>query len=224
MKSGIHTQSIEDYLKTIYSLQQAGPVSPGAVADRLRVAPASATGMIRRLSALKLVEHEPYQTVKLTPAGERIALEVIRHHRLVELYLVEALGVPWDRVHDEAERLEHVLSDLVEDRMAAALGDPKLDPHGDPIPDRNGIVPPSQHLPLAEMQAGQEGVVRRVSDRDPAMLRYLDQLGLVPQAHIGVTAVAPFDGPVHVRVGRFEHAVGREVARRVYVEPTKTEE
>jgi DtxR family Mn-dependent transcriptional regulator len=184
----------------------------------LGVEPASVTGIIKRLAELNLVNYERYKGVTLTEAGEKIALEVIRHHRLIELYLMEALGYSWDEVHDEAEQLEHAISDELEDRIAAALGEPTVDPHGAPIPTKDGKVQPLTGQRLSEVQAGQEGCVCRVDDRDPELLRYLDTLNIRPGTHIHVTEVAPFGGPVHIRVGDAEHAIGDEAARQIYVE------
>ena len=214
----MHTQVVQDYLKNIYDLQrEQGKVATTALAERLGVAPASVTGMIKKLASMHLVTHEPYQGVALTPAGEKIALEVIRHHRLIERYLAEALGVPWDQVHDEAEKWEHVLSEDMEDRIDAALGYPTTDPHGAPIPDRNGTIVRPASVRMADLQPGQSAVVAEVSDHDAALLRYVGSMGLYPGAEFQVVAVAPFSGPLTVRVGEAEHAVGREVAGHILV-------
>lgn len=212
------TQSIEDYLKTIYKLERRGErVTTSAISDRLQVSPASVTNMVKRLADMNLLTHEPYRGVALTQAGRKIALETIRHHRLLELYLAEALGIPWDKVHAEAERLEHFLSDELEVAIAEALGDPLTDPHGAPIPTIEGELPDAQHTPLADVEAGQTVIIRQVSDEDAAKLRYLATLGLFPNTAIEVVNVAPFDGPMTLRVGDEEHVVGRELARDVYV-------
>lgn len=214
----MRTPAVEDYLKIIYELQhEQGKVATNALAERLGVVPASATGMIKKLAAMHLATHEPYQGVVLTPAGEKIALEVIRHHRLIELYLAEALGVPWDRVHDEAEKWEHVLSEDLEDRIDAMLGHPTIDPHGAPIPSRNGTIAQPASVRLADLRPGQAAVIAEVSDHDSALLRYVGGLGLYPGVDVRVIAVAPFDGPLTIRVGAAEHALGREVTSHIYV-------
>ena len=216
----MHTQTVEDYLKAIYELEQEGErLATTALAERLSVTPASVTGMLKKLARMKLVVHKPYRGVALTKAGRKIALEVIRHHRLVELYLAEALGVPWDRVHDEAEKWEHVLSEDLEDRIDALLGHPTTDPHGAPIPTREGELPEpeSEYARLDELEPGQTAVIAEVSDHDPALLRYVGERGLYPKARIRVVAKEPFGGPLTVRVGREEHALGREAARYVFV-------
>lgn len=181
------TGAMEDYLKAIYKLQQArGFVSTSEIAVRLRVSAASATNMIKRLARQKLVTHTPYHGFALTTAGERVALEIIRHHRLLELYLAQRLGVSLDRVDREAERLEHVLSDDVEARIAATLGDPTRDPHGDPIPAKDGRVRDVRYPTLGQVPPGEAGVVDRVSDRRPEVLRRLAALGVLPGAGVRV--------------------------------------
>ena len=214
----LHTQAVEDYLKTICELQQRdGKVSTTALAEQLGVSPASVTGMVKKLAEMKLVGHEPYQGVALTKAGSKIALEVIRHHRLVELYLAEALGVPWDQVHEEAEKWEHVLSEELEERMDQALGRPTTDPHGAPIPSRDGKVVRRSSVRLTSLKPGQLAQVAEVSDHDAALLRYLGERGLYPKARVHVVAVEPYQGPVTVRVGDAQYALGREAAGHVYV-------
>jgi len=214
----MHTQAVEDYLKAVYELGRSlDKVTTSALAQHLEVAPASVTGMVKKLAELKLVAHRPYKGVTLTEAGEKIALEVIRHHRLVEKYLAEALGVPWDRVHEEAEKWEHVLSEDIEDRIDVLLGHPATDPHGSPIPGRDGTVARRTCVPLSEVEAGQAVTVSEVSDRDAELLRYLGQLGLYPDCRVEVIEKAPFDGPLTVRVDGREQALGREVARQVRV-------
>jgi DtxR family Mn-dependent transcriptional regulator len=215
----VHTQAVEDYLKTICELQAAGgKVSTTALAERMSVAPASVTGMVKKLAALKLLKHEPYHGVQLTRAGEKIALEVIRHHRLVESYLAEALGVPWDKVHEEADKWEHVLSEEMEDRISEMLGNPTTDPHGAPIPARDGSLPASQLRRLVDLEPGERAVIAEVSDHDPELLRYLGGMGLFPKTKIRMVAAAPFRGPITIEIGGQEHAVGREVAGHVLVE------
>lgn len=213
------TQEREDYLKTIYKLQQdESPVRTTSIAKALGIEPPSVTGVIKRLGELNLVNYEPYKGVTLTEAGEKIALEVIRHHRLVELYLIEALGYSWDEVHEEAEQLEHVVSDLFEERIAAALGHPEVDPHGAPIPTKDGkIAKDTGHL-LSNLSEGQTGVVAQVNDDDPGLLRYLGSLGVVPGASVAVLAVAPYGGPISIKVEDETHDLGPEAAAHVLVE------
>ena len=219
----MHTESVQDYLKTIYELErEQGKVATTVLAERLGVVPASVTGMIKKLASMNLVTHERYQGVVLTEAGERIALEVIRHHRLIERYLAEALGVPWDQVHDEAEKWEHVLSEAMEDRIDAVLGYPTTDPHGAPIPARNGTIAATSNTRLSDLQPGQSAVITEVSDHSSAMLRYLGSMDLYPGAEIHVTAVAPFGGPLTIRVGAAEYALGREVAGYIFVNIIRT--
>lgn len=218
------TQAIEDYLKTVYLLGQGGEATTSAIALRLKVSPPSVTGMVKKLADMKLLRYTRYQGVELTRAGEKIALEVIRHHRLLELYLQEALGYPWDRVHEEAEKLEHVISEEFEDRIAEALGWPETDPHGHPIPTKDGVLPAVAVRELLAVETGQSATVRQVSDGDPGMLRYLASLGFFPGATIQVLEKAPFDGPLRVRVGEAEHAVGRELARHVLVSAARPAE
>jgi DtxR family Mn-dependent transcriptional regulator len=217
-KYKMHSQVVEDYIKAIYEIQQArGKAATSALADRLGVAPASVTSMIKKLADLRLVLYEPYQGAVLTEAGEKIALEVIRHHRLIELFLAEALGVPWDQVHTEAHKIEHVLSEDLEDRIDAVLGHPTADPHGAPIPARDGSMDYSKRIQLSDLNPGQSAVVAEVSDRDAALLRYLGELGLYPSVQVSMVAVAPFDGPLTLRVGEAEHTLGRAVADHISV-------
>jgi DtxR family Mn-dependent transcriptional regulator len=214
------TSAIEDYAKAIYALEErdSEPVSTNALAERLRVTAASASGMVKRLGELGLVEHTPYRGVSLTDAGRRVALEVMRHHRLLELYLVESLGVPWDRVHEEAEVLEHVLSDQLEELIAAKLGNPTHDPHGDPIPTRELTIEETSTVSLQSLQGGQRGTFTRVSDADPDMLRYLAERGIAPGAGFEVVDKQPFGGPLFVRFGDEVHVLGGDLARAMRVE------
>jgi DtxR family Mn-dependent transcriptional regulator len=216
------SSAVEDYAKAIYALEQRGEELPsnGAVAERLGVSPAAASGMIKKLQGLGLVSHEPYRGVKLTPRGQQVALEVMRHHRLLELYLAESLGVPWDRVHEEAEVLEHVLSEDLEERIATQLGNPTHDPHGDPIPTRDGRLVEPETASLASLEPGVRGVFTRISDSDPAMLRYLSERGIAPGMGFEVVDRQPFDGPLFVRFGDEVHALGGELARAMRVERT----
>ncbi len=212
------SESAQDYLKAIWKLQAAhGEATTSALAGELGVSPASATAMLKKLDRLGLVQHEPYHGARLTPAGERVALEVIRHHRLLELYLKEALGLSWDQVHAEAERLEHYLSDEVEARIDAALGYPTRDPHGDPIPTAELVLETGERRTLVDVAAGDAAVVRRVPDSDPELLRYLADLGLVPECPVVMIEQAPFEGPVTLEIGGTTHSIGRSVAARIEV-------
>ncbi|HEY3729537.1 MAG TPA: metal-dependent transcriptional regulator [Solirubrobacteraceae bacterium] len=218
----LRSSAVEDYTKAIYALEarihEGQAVSTTALAGRLGVTAASASGMVKRLGELGLVTHEPYHGVVLTEAGRRIALEVIRHHRLLELYLVESLGVPWDRVHQEAEVLEHVLSEELEELIAAKLGDPTRDPHGDPIPSRNLTIEETPTESLQSLEAGTRGRFTRVSDADPEMLRYLADRGIAPGDELEVVERQPFGGPLFVRFDRDIHPLGGDLARAMRVE------
>ncbi|MEX2584547.1 MAG: metal-dependent transcriptional regulator [Gemmatimonadota bacterium] len=214
----MRTQAVEDYLKVIYDLGRGGgPVTTSAIATRLSVAPGTVTGMVKKLATLNLVTHESYRGVVLTESGARIALEVIRHHRLVERYLFEAMGVPWDQVHAEAEKWEHVLSEEMEERMDAILGNPTTDPHGSPIPTRELVLQEPDNEALARLNPGQRATVAEVGDEDAAMLRYFAELGLFPEASVEVLSVAPFEGPISLRVAGEECAIGRQAAEHVFV-------
>ncbi len=212
------TRAVEDYLKAIYKLQGPGkPVSTATLAEKLGVAQASVTGMIKKLAGMKLARYTPYYGVALTREGEKVALEIIRHHRLLELYLAEAMGYTWDKVHEEAERLEHVISEEFEERMDELLGRPTHDPHGAPIPTKEGEIEDSPTQTLAEVDTGASIVIKRVSDRNPEKLRYLANLGLYPSVRLKVIDKAPFGGPICVRVGDKESYLGRELAGEILV-------
>lgn len=214
----MYNEAIEDYLKTIYEIQrERGKVATTMLAARLSIAPASASGMIKKLSEMNLVTHEKYQGVRLTSSGEKIALEVIRHHRLIELFLAEALGVPWDKVHEEAEKWEHVLSEEMEDRIDELLGFPTSDPHGAPIPKRNGEIHNKASTRLSDLQVGQKATIAEVSDFDSELLRYLGDLGLYPETEISITSIAPFEGPFEIEVGDQKHTIGRKAASYILV-------
>jgi DtxR family transcriptional regulator, Mn-dependent transcriptional regulator len=218
------TSAAEDYLKGLYELSRGEQaVTTSALADRLGIAAPSVTGMLKRLAERGLVERVPYYGARLTEPGRREALRVIRRHRVLELFLVQVLGYPWDRVHEEAERLEHAATDELIDRMAKTLGEPELDPHGAPIPSEGAAFEDRRYPSLWDLSAGERGVVRRVSDHDAALLRYLEELGLVPGVELEVVERAPFGGPLRVRVGRSERVVGRELSREVEVEAISTE-
>ncbi len=213
------SQAVEDYLKIIYKLQGEGTASTTDIARTLGVSSASVTNMTRRLADMGLANYESYRGVTLTPAGEKIALEIIRHHRLLETYLKEILGYPWDKMHEEAEHLEHHISEAFEDKIEELLGYPTHDPHGDPIPTRDGKIDQPVLDALADARAGEELEVRRVSDRDPDMLQYLEGLGLLPGARTIVIAREPFNGPLTIRIGDTERVIGATVARFVFVTP-----
>lgn len=212
----MRTESIEDYLKAIYDIQkEMGKVSTNSLSEKLNVAPASVTSMIKKLSLKKLLTHKRYQGVKLTKAGQKIALEIIRHHRLIELYLQEALGVPWDLVHNEAEKWEHVISEDLEERIDKKLGYPISDPHGSPIPKRDGTVIELDSIPLTDLKPGQTGEVAKVSDHDPKLLRYIGDMGLYPRAKVKVVSVEPFSGPLTINVEKKKYIIGSEAARYI---------
>jgi DtxR family Mn-dependent transcriptional regulator len=214
------SEAVENYAKAIYSLQHrtGDPVATNDLAERLQVTPASASGMIKKLADQGLVEHVPYKGVQLTAEGEQVALEVLRHHRLLELYLVEQLGVPWDRVHEEAEALEHVISEDLEARIAAKLGNPTHDPHGDPIPDEELHIDESTTRSLADLEPGDRGRFVRVSDSDPAMLRYLSERGVTLGDAFEVLDRQPFGGPLTVRFADSLQVLGGGLASAMRVE------
>lgn len=216
-----NAEGAENYAKVIYELQDrdGDSVGTGAVAERLGVTPASASAMLKRLADEGLVEHAPYRGVRLTDDGEQLALEMIRHHRLIELFLAEVLGMPWDRVHAEAEVLEHHISEELEELIAAKLGQPVRDPHGDPIPSRALDVITDETVALGDLEPGASGTFERVSDSDPEMLRYLGMRGIRPGASLEVSGREPFGGPTLVSVGGTEHALGGELVRRMRVSP-----
>jgi len=218
-KNERHSPAVEDYAKAIYTLQRRAdsPVTTTALAERLDVSAASASGMVRRLSEIGLVKHEPYKGVELTERGNAVALEVIRHHRLLELLLAE-LGVPWDRVHDEAEVLEHHISEELEALIAERLGDPTHDPHGDPIPTADLSVDEGSSIALNDLEIGQRGRFVRVSDSDPEMLRYLSDLGLAPGEQLELIGREPFEGPLVVGFGGKQHPLGIALASAMRVE------
>jgi DtxR family transcriptional regulator, Mn-dependent transcriptional regulator len=211
---------VQDYAKAVYSLEsRAGAaVSTNDLAERLGVTAGSVSGMVRKLTELGLVEHEPYRGVRLTDQGRRVALEVLRHHRLIELFLSEELGMPWDRVHAEAEVLEHVLSEDLESLISARLGDPRVDPHGDPIPTPEFEVQERETFSLEELGQGAVGRFVRVSDSDPEMLRYLADQGVGLGDRLEVTGRQPFGGPVFIRSGRRELPLGGQLARAMRIE------
>jgi DtxR family Mn-dependent transcriptional regulator len=216
-----HSDAVEDYAKAIYSLQRRArgdAVSTNDIADRLAVTPASVSAMLKKLAERGLVRHARYHGVQLTREGERVALEVLRHHRLLEHYLAEHLGVPWDRVHEEAEALEHVLSEDLEARIDAKLGHPTHDPHGDPIPSADLVIDEGDTRSLADLRGGDRGRLVRVSDSDPAMLRYLDERGLRIGDRFEVVDRQPFAGPLTVRFDDSVEVFGGGLAEALRVE------
>jgi len=226
------TQAVEDYLKVIYKLQKGQEggesvqwidgvekVTTLSIADRMGLSAASVTNMIKKLAEMKLVRYTPYQGVELTEAGEKIALEIIRHHRLIELYLAEALGYSWDRVDNEAERLEHVISEEFEEKIDSVLGYPTVDPHGAPIPTKGGTMKEFLQNSLSDLEPGQTAVICRVSDRDPDILRYLTSLGFALHITVEILEKAPFNGPLLVRIGEQQRMIGLDVAKEVFVTP-----
>lgn len=210
--------SVQDYVKELFKLQADGRASTSALADRMGVAPASATAMLKKLAQLGLVDHEPYRGARLTPQGERAALEMIRHHRLLEQYLATTLRLPLEAVHAEADRLEHALSEELEALIDASLGYPTHDPHGDPIPSAALELDRTQQRSLADVDPGARATVRRVPDGDRELLHYLDELGLVPGERVEVLEAAPFEGPITVRARGAERAISRELAGRIGVD------
>ena len=217
MGEAVVTSAVEDYLKTIYGLGTRGePTTTSVIAQRMGVSPPSVSAMVKRLAARDLVERDPAGRVVLTEHGQAHALRVVRRHRLLETFLAQVLDVPWDEVHVEAERLEHALSERLEERIDTALGHPTHDPHGDPIPPRDGEHHEHWGEPLAMAEPGTRFRVERVSSRDSAALRYLEELGIVPSAVLVVEERAPFGGPLWVSIGPQRRAVGLELAHLVY--------
>jgi DtxR family Mn-dependent transcriptional regulator len=217
------TQSVEDYIKAIYELTRGEErATTSHIAEYLRVTPASVTGMIKKLSAAKhpLLEYKKHHGVVLTQEGKKAALETLRHHRLLELFLYEILGYPWDEVHEEADRLEHVISEKFEERIAIALGNPTYDPHGDPIPDRNLSLPEIARTRLSDMRKNQHGTIVRVRDTDPDLLRYLGRLGVIPRAEISVIQYSEFDCNTHLKINDNSDTIvlGLPITKQIYVE------
>jgi DtxR family Mn-dependent transcriptional regulator len=216
------TEAVDDYLKAIYELSgNDGRATTALIAKKLEVAPASVTGMLRKLAEQEppFVEYEKHRGATLTDPGRRRALEIIRHHRLIELFLHETLGYRWDEVHAEAEKLEHAISERFEDRIAEVLGDPEVDPHGHPIPRKDGSIPDRADRRLLDLEAGTKAYVSRVSDRDPELLRYFSELGVRPGVAIELLERGPFDGPLMVRIdgARDVKALGNRVCREIRV-------
>ena len=218
-QNGLSHQAIEDYLKTIFALSETEtPVNTSRIAKARQVKPGSVTSMLQRLAKLNLVDYKKHRGVTLTETGKKIALEVIRHHRLLELYLMEALGFSWDEVHKQADILEHAISEKLEERIAAVLGHPTFDPHGDPIPDKDGVMVTVKTKPLALLAVGKTAQIARVTgDANSEMLRYLAGLGLIPGVTVTVLEAAPFAGPLTINVDNQERIIGNAVANVILV-------
>ncbi|HMB25434.1 MAG: metal-dependent transcriptional regulator [Chloroflexota bacterium] len=215
------TTSIQDYLKHIYELTENGEAaSTNAISKKLNISAPSVTGMIQKLASAKpaLVEYQKHQGVTLTREGRKAALEVIRHHRLLEAWLVQTLGYSWDEVHEEAERLEHVISEDFEQRIAAAMGHPVRDPHGELIPTADLKMPTDDLTPLSALRAGQSATVTRVEASDTELLRYLDGLGLIPGAQVEVADYSPFDHNLTIKVGRKSFVLGLNITSKIFIE------
>lgn len=212
------SQAVEDYLKVIYRIELEGnKATTTKVANALEVSSASATNMVKRLSKMGLVDYESYKGASLTKSGRKIALEIIRHHRLLELYLLEVMGYSWDEVHEEAEKLEHHISEQFEEKIAQLLDDPTHDPHGDPIPTKEGLMPEMNADPLVSAEADQEYIVNRVKDQNPDLLRYLEKIGLLPGIKIKIKEKGPFKGPVTILIEGSEKVIGNDVAQNILV-------
>lgn len=215
----ILSQTVEDYLKIIFKLEQSGDdtVSTNAISSAMGLSAASVTNMLKRISGMGLAEYKSHYGVKLTESGKKIALEIIRHHRLLELYLSEVLGYSWDQVHEEAEQLEHHISEQFEDAISQMLGNPKFDPHGDPIPMKDGTIPSTDSDLLTEVEIGKKYIIRRITDQTPDLLRYLGELKLMPNSKIKFISKAPFNGPVTLLVNKEKTIIGYELATHIHV-------
>ncbi len=212
------SQAIQDYLKTIYKLEEDGTVSTTAIAKELNISGASVTGMLKRLASMKLVDYNSYKGVRLTNEGRKIALEIIRHHRLLELYLREALGFPLEKIHDEACRLEHVVSKDFLQKIEEILGNPEYDPHGHPIPSKDGDIEISNEKPLVNFRNGDVVIVKRLSDHDPQMLSYFEKMRILPSTIIRIVDKAPFNGPITVFFNGESQIIGNEISKNIFVE------
>jgi len=212
------SQSVEDYLKVVYQLETEGPgATTNNIAEMMEVSSASVTNMLKRLARLNLIEHTSYKGAKLTEAGCKIALEILRHHRLLELYLKEIMGYGWDEVHEEAEKLEHHISEQFEDKIAELLNYPTHDPHGDPIPTKDGIMPKMALLPLTDASINNQYIIGRVRDQESELLRYFEKIGVIPGVQIRIIDKAPFNGPILVKLEDVEKTIGFNIAEQVYL-------
>lgn len=212
------TPAVQDYLKVIYKFQDKGSVSTTLIADELNVTGASVTGMIKRLNQLGLVDYSSYKGVKLTAVGEKIALEILRHHRLLELYLKELMGYSLDKIHDEACNLEHHISQEFADKLDTMLGQPKFDPHGHPIPTKDGKISHINEIPLTQSEIGQIVTISRLNDKNKELLAYLENIELLPNTEIKVVEKGPFNGPVTIDYNGQEKIIGNEIAQNIFVE------
>jgi DtxR family Mn-dependent transcriptional regulator len=218
----VMTPGIEEYLEAIFNLQEAGETaSTKALAERLKLKAPSVTEMVKKMASQKLVKHTPYKGVTLTDKGTAAAAVLVRRHRLSERFLADMLGVPWDQIHDEACKFEHVISETVEEKLLEALGNPTTCPHGNPIPGADGAVEPDISEPLAMMQPKSKGTISRITDESPEFLQYLAELGLMPNMSVEIEQVAPFGGPIVVKTRGASYAIGRQVADHIYVRPGK---
>ncbi|MBO6522461.1 MAG: metal-dependent transcriptional regulator [Balneolaceae bacterium] len=212
------SQSVEDYLKAIYVLETEGAgASTTNIAEMLNVSSASVTNMLKRLSGMNFIDHKSYKGATLTDAGRKIALEILRHHRLLELYLKEVMGYSWDEVHDEAEKLEHHISEQFEDKIAELLNHPTHDPHGDPIPTKDGVMPEMASLSVCDAEESTHYIIGRVRDQDPELLRYLEKTGVIPGVKLTILEKAPFEGPIKVLLEDKEKTLGYAIAKQIYL-------
>lgn len=212
------SQAVQDYMKTIYKLETDGLVSTTSIAKELDISGASVTGMLKRLATMGLVDYNSYKGVRLTNSGKKIALEIIRHHRLLELYLKEILGFSLEKVHDEACRLEHHISEEFVDKIDELLGKPEFDPHGHPIPAKDGSMPSITESALSIVNPGKAAIICRLSDNDPDMLAYFESKGLVPGENLKIIEKEPFNGPITIQYSKGKHIIGYEIARNIFVE------
>ncbi len=213
------SRAMEDYLRAIYKLMEKGQkVTTSALAEELGVAPASVTKMLKRLAELELIEHRPYRGIDLTKEGEKSALKIVRFHRLLELFLTEKLGVPWDRVHEEAHRLEHAISEYLAEKITELLDHPQTDPHGHPIPSKDGEIKPRKCIPLSEMSIGSKGVIAEIEDQDSELLRYLSKKGIYPKSKITILTKEPFGGGVLVEIDGKKVSIGDRAAEQIWIE------
>lgn len=212
------SQAVEDYLKVIYVLESEGtPATTTSIAEMMEVSSASVTNMLKRLAGMNFIEHKSYKGARLTDSGRKIALEVLRHHRLLELYLKEIMGYSWDEVHDEAEKLEHHISEQFEDKIAELLNHPTHDPHGDPIPTKDGVVPEKARLAVCDAELNKPYIIGRVKDQDPELLRYLEKIGVIPGVKLVILDKAPFNGPVKVLLEEEEKTIGYSISEQIYL-------